>query len=90
LTTGYIPTGYISSCAPAGFKLRPIGAKATTLSIGEDIFHIVKLCKYTDGNNYVYYFTAENAFDGCCTIPSSGNTGSTGGANGGNTGGNTG
>ena len=90
LTTGYIPTGYISSCAPAGFKLRPIGAKATTLSTGEDIFHIVKLCKYTDGNNYVYYFTAENAFDGCCTIPSSGNTGSTGGANGGNTGGNTG
>jgi len=82
LTAGYIPSGYISSCAPAGFKLRPIGAKATTLSSGENIFHVVKLCKYTDGNNVVYYFTAENAFDGCCI------SGNTGGNSGGNCGGN--
>lgn len=68
LTAGYIPAGYISSCAPTNFNLRPIGSKSETVEAAEDIFHIVKICKYVENNNILYYFDAQNAFDGCCSV----------------------
>jgi hypothetical protein len=66
LGTGYIPPGYILDCVPAGFKMRPIGAKSKDILPSEDIFHVVKLCKHTENGQSVYHFSAENAFDGCC------------------------
>jgi hypothetical protein len=34
---------------------------------GENIKHIVRLCKETiDSNNTIYYFWAENVLDGTC------------------------
>lgn len=84
LTAGYIPTGYVTECVPEGFQFRPIGAKENPVPTGEDIFHIVKLCKYTESNNVMYYFTAENAFDGCCISTTTGSGGGNGNA-GGNT-----
>ena len=66
LTGDYLPPGYIIGCALSNFRLRPIGAKEQTLLPSEDIFHIVKMYKHTDGENAFYYFTVENAFDGCC------------------------
>jgi hypothetical protein len=51
---------------PAGFKMRPIGAKSKDILPSEDIFHVVKLCKHTENGQSVYHFSAENAFDGCC------------------------
>lgn len=66
LTSGYIPPGFILDCALPTFKLRPVGAKAQTVQPSEDIFHIVKMYRHTDGDKYFYYFAVENAFDGCC------------------------
>jgi len=86
ITAGYIPTGYVTECVPEGFQFRPIGAKENPVPSGEDIFHIVKLCKYTESNNVVYYFTAENAFDGCCVSTTTGGGGGGGGGGGDNTG----
>ena len=68
ITNSYLPPGWVPSCIPTGFAYRAIGAKTIGANT-EDIFHIVKLCKHTEGNNYFYYFTAENVVDGCCDIP---------------------
>lgn len=100
LTPGYIPPGWISP-APTGFRLRPIGANTQTIGNCGSIFHIVKMHKISleelllNSNNtvypeyigkYMYYFTAENAFDGVCINSgsgggsgSSGSSGSSGG-----------
>ena len=64
LTAGYLAPGWVSDCVPTNFKYRAIGAKARGLT-AENIFHIAKICKYSDGQNSVYYFTAENVVDGC-------------------------
>ena len=68
LTSGYLPPGWITSCLLEGFDFRPIGAREEDLTgvTGGDIFHIVKLCRYTENNNCFFYFTAENVVDGCC------------------------
>lgn len=66
LTGDYIPTGYIADCVAAGFRLRPIGAISKDPLPSEDIFHVVKMCKYMQDGKPLYHFTAENAFDGCC------------------------
>jgi hypothetical protein len=95
LTGAYLPPGWISP-APTGFRLRPIGANTETIGACGSIYHIVKMYKTSleelllNSNNvvypeyigkYMYYFTAENAFDGVCV-----NTGSCGGNCGGNCG----
>jgi hypothetical protein len=68
LTPGYLPPGWVNP-TQSGFSYRPIGASgASPIAIGTagNIFHIAKICKYADGDNYVYYFTAENVVDGTC------------------------
>ena len=65
LSADYLPPGWVSSPLPAGFKYRAIGAKKLGLT-AENINHIAKICKYTDGFNYFYYFIAENVVDGIC------------------------
>lgn len=65
LTAGYLAPGWVSECIPTNFKYRAIGAKQRGLT-AENIFHIAKVCRYSDGQNSVYYFTAENVVDGCC------------------------
>lgn len=65
---GYLAPGYVAECLPGGFEFRPIGAKiypSTGLS-GDFTFHIVKMCRHQEAGFNVYYFTAENAIDGCC------------------------
>jgi hypothetical protein len=69
ITNSYLPPGWVPDCIPTGFNYRPIGAKGIDAGSCGDIYHIVKLCKHTEGNNYFYYFTAENVVDGCCDIP---------------------
>lgn len=96
LTSSYLPPGWITP-APLGFRLRPIGANTETIGACGSIFHIVKMFKQpldellVNSNNtvyeeyagkYMYYFTAENAFDGVCVT-----TGLSGGNSGGNCGG---
>jgi hypothetical protein len=68
LSADYLPPGWVTTCPISGFNYRPIGSKKEDLTgiTFEDIFHIVKLCKYTEGENNFYYFTAENVVDGCC------------------------
>jgi hypothetical protein len=78
ITGTYLPPGWVDVCLPDGFYFRPVGAKTPNLLPEEDIFHIVKLCKYSDGENFVYYFTVENVVDGCCDGTAIGNTGPTG------------
>lgn len=80
ITSGYLPTGWVYP-PPAGFNLRPIGAKSASIGNSGDIFHIVKMYKIPaqklldESNNtiypnfvgkYLYYFVAENALDGNC------------------------
>jgi hypothetical protein len=68
-TTGnYLAPGWVPSCLPSGFNYRPIGESSSTFTpgTGGDIYHIAKICKYTDGENVLYYFIAENVVDGCC------------------------
>lgn len=63
----YLPPGYVTSCIPTNFRYRAIGARTDQTGItAENIFHIAKICKYSDGQNSLYYFTAENVVDGCC------------------------
>jgi hypothetical protein len=78
ITGTYLPPGWVDVCLPDGFYFRPVGAKTPNLLPEEDIFHIVKLCKHSDGENFVYYFTVENVVDGCCDGTVIGNTGPTG------------
>lgn len=76
----YLPAGWISP-PPGNFKLRPIGAKTSSVGTGGNIFHIVKMYRtpvhellIKSGNelyptyegNFIYYFTAENVLDGPC------------------------
>lgn len=65
LSGGYLPPGWVGSCIPAGFNYRPIGAIGRGLT-SENIFHIAKICRHSDGEKYFYYFIAENIVDGCC------------------------
>ena len=83
ITGTYLPPGWVDSCLPDNFYFRPVGAKTANLLPAENIFHIVRLCKHSDGENYVYYFTVENVVDGCCeTTGITGSTGGTGGTGG--------
>jgi hypothetical protein len=68
ITGNYLAPGWVPSCLPSGFNYRPIGESGITFTpgTGGDIYHIAKICKYTDGENVLYYFTAENVVDGCC------------------------
>lgn len=65
LSADYLPPGWIASPLPTGFRYRAIGAKKPGLT-AEDIKHIARICKYSDGLNYFYYFIAENVVDGIC------------------------
>jgi hypothetical protein len=68
ITGDYYPPGWVAGCLPTGFAYRPIGAKERGFT-AEEISHVAKLCKYTDGLNVMYYFIAENVVDGCCDTP---------------------
>lgn len=66
----YLPPGWLPVSTSSSFYYRPIGAKMSPPGkglTGENIYHIVRLCKETvDANNTVYYFWAENVLDGTC------------------------
>ena len=66
LTPAYLPPGYVSSCVGTNFNYRPIGAASNQIGTGGNISHVVRMCKYNDPINGFYYFTVENALDGCC------------------------
>ena len=80
LSGDYLPAGWVTP-PPGGFKLRPIGARTATIGASGSIYHIVRLCRtpvdelLTQSGNkvyqnylgkYIYYFEAENVFDGTC------------------------
>lgn len=69
-TSTYLPPGWLAPSTTSNFYYRPIGSKISppgTGTAGEQIHHIVRLCKERiDANNTIYYFWAENVVDGTC------------------------
>jgi len=81
VSTKYLPSGWVSTNVPSGFKWRPIGATDTVIGVCGDIDHIVRMhaipvsdllldSKQLVHSNYIgqylYVFTAANILDGQC------------------------